>query len=83
LRKAPTGLAYVLNYRLIQDEGATAAATASYLVPVIAVMLGVLIQHEAVTWNSSWARRLCSPASQFPRAGSAGGWVIGPLTSAT
>jgi drug/metabolite transporter (DMT)-like permease len=46
-----TGIAYVLNYRLIQDEGATAASTASYLVPLVAVVLGVLVTGEPVTWN--------------------------------
>jgi drug/metabolite transporter (DMT)-like permease len=46
-----TAIAYVLNYRLIQDEGATAASTASYLVPVVAVVLGVLVTGEPVTWN--------------------------------
>jgi hypothetical protein len=38
-----TGIAYVLNYRLIADEGATAASTVTYLIPIVAVILGVLI----------------------------------------
>jgi drug/metabolite transporter (DMT)-like permease len=46
-----TGAAAVLNYRSIQDEGATAASTANYLTPVVAVALGVLILGEPVTWN--------------------------------
>ena len=32
-----TGLAYLLNYRLIQDEGATTASTVTYLLPIVAV----------------------------------------------
>ena len=36
-----TGIAYVLNYRLIQDEGPTAASMTNYLAPVVAVALGV------------------------------------------
>lgn len=44
-----TGVAYLLNYRIIQDEGATAAATVMYLLPVIAVLLGWLVLDEALT----------------------------------
>lgn len=44
-----TGLAYVLNYRLIADEGPTVASTTTYLLPVVAVILGALVVHEAVT----------------------------------
>ncbi|MEV6596944.1 DMT family transporter [Actinoplanes sp. NPDC051346] len=44
-----TGLAYVLNYRLIGDEGPTAASTTTYLLPVVAVVLGALVVKEAVT----------------------------------
>ncbi len=44
-----TGFAYVLNYQIITSEGATAAATVTYLLPVIAIVLGVLFLHENVT----------------------------------
>src|SRR6266536_1967209 len=46
-----TGIAYVLNYRLIEDEGATAASTVTYLLPIVAVALGVVVLGEAATWN--------------------------------
>jgi drug/metabolite transporter (DMT)-like permease len=46
-----TGVAYVLNYRLIADEGAVAASTVTYLVPVVAVVLGALILDEPLTWH--------------------------------
>jgi drug/metabolite transporter (DMT)-like permease len=46
-----TGLAYLLNYRLIQDEGATTASTVTYLLPIVAVILGAIILSEPVTWN--------------------------------
>jgi drug/metabolite transporter (DMT)-like permease len=46
-----TGAAYVLNYRLIHDEGATAASTTNFLVPVVAVTLGVVVLAEPITWN--------------------------------
>ncbi|WP_199513139.1 DMT family transporter [Nucisporomicrobium flavum] len=44
-----TGLAYVLNYRLIADEGPTVASTTTYLLPLVAVALGALVVHEKVT----------------------------------
>lgn len=43
-----TGTAYVLNYRLIADEG-PAASIVTYLIPVVAVLLGVLGLGEPVT----------------------------------
>jgi drug/metabolite transporter (DMT)-like permease len=46
-----TGIAYVLNYRLIQDEGLTAASMTNYLTPVVAVLLGVMFVDERLSWN--------------------------------
>ena len=46
-----TGIAYALNYRLIQDEGPTAASMTNYLTPVVAVMLGVAVVDERLSWN--------------------------------
>jgi drug/metabolite transporter (DMT)-like permease len=46
-----TGVAYLLNYRLIADEGATAASTVTYLLPIVAVLLGILALGEPLTWN--------------------------------
>ena len=48
---ASTGIAYVLNYRLIQDEGPTAASMTNYLAPVVAVLLGVMVVDERLSWN--------------------------------
>jgi drug/metabolite transporter (DMT)-like permease len=44
-----TGFAYVLNYQIITSEGATAASTVTYLVPVAAIVLGVLVLGESIT----------------------------------
>ncbi len=46
-----TGVAYVLNYRLITDEGATAASTVTYLLPVVSVALGIVVRGEPATWH--------------------------------
>jgi drug/metabolite transporter (DMT)-like permease len=46
-----TGIAYVLNYRLITDDGATVASTVTYLIPVAAVALGVVALDEPLHLN--------------------------------
>ena len=46
---AGTGAAYVLNYQIIASEGATVASTVTYLVPVVAIVLGVLVLGEHIT----------------------------------
>jgi drug/metabolite transporter (DMT)-like permease len=44
-----TGFAYVLNYQIITSDGATVASTVTYLLPVVAIVLGVLVLGESVT----------------------------------
>ncbi|WP_433274914.1 DMT family transporter [Actinosynnema sp. CS-041913] len=41
-----TGLAFVINYRLIADEGPTNASTVGYLLPVVSVLLGAAFLGE-------------------------------------
>ncbi|WP_081687292.1 DMT family transporter [Glycomyces tenuis] len=41
-----TGIAYVLNYRIITDDGPTAASIVVYLLPVVAVVLGMVFLGE-------------------------------------
>jgi drug/metabolite transporter (DMT)-like permease len=43
-----TGIAYVLNYAIVAREGATVASTVTYLLPVVAVALGVVLD-EPIT----------------------------------
>lgn len=43
-----TGVTFYLNYRLIEDEGPTSAATVGYLLPVVSVALGALVLGEHV-----------------------------------
>lgn len=44
-----TGFAYVLNYQIITSDGATAASMVTYLLPVVAIVLGVLVLNEHTT----------------------------------
>jgi uncharacterized membrane protein len=41
-----TGLAYVLNYQVVAEMGPTKASLVTYLVPVVAVTVGVLVLGE-------------------------------------
>lgn len=41
-----TGVAFILNYRVIADEGATTATTVGYLLPVVSVLLGAIFLGE-------------------------------------
>jgi drug/metabolite transporter (DMT)-like permease len=39
----------VLNYQIIASDGATVASTVTYLLPVVAIVLGVLVLNETIT----------------------------------
>jgi drug/metabolite transporter (DMT)-like permease len=43
-----TGIAYILNYRLIADEGTTASVV-NYVLPVVAIILGTIILSDHIT----------------------------------
>lgn len=47
-----TGLAYVLNYRIISDDGAIAASVVIYLLPVVAIILGAVMLGESLTGHA-------------------------------
>ncbi|WP_380168327.1 DMT family transporter [Jannaschia sp. R86511] len=44
-----TGLAYLLLYRIIADDGPVAASTVTYLLPVVAFILGAVVLREPLT----------------------------------
>lgn len=44
-----TGVAYVINDRIISDDGPVLASNVMYLFPVVAVILGGLILDEQIT----------------------------------
>lgn len=46
-----TGAAYLLYYGLVADLGATGASMVTYLLPLVAVLLGVAVLGEPLTWN--------------------------------
>jgi drug/metabolite transporter (DMT)-like permease len=46
-----TGLAFVLNFHVIRTVGVTVGSMVTYLPPVVAVVAGVLLLHEHLSWN--------------------------------
>lgn len=46
-----TVLGFYIFYKTIQLAGATLAAFATLLIPIVAMLLGVIILHEDLTWN--------------------------------
>lgn len=47
-----TGVAYLLYFRLVQDEGATSALTVTFLIPVFGVIWGHVFLNEALGWHT-------------------------------
>ncbi len=45
-----TGIAFVLNFRVIRVAGASTSSSVTYLMPVVATVVGVLILHEHLHW---------------------------------
>jgi drug/metabolite transporter (DMT)-like permease len=75
-----TGLAYILYFRLIADLGAAKASSVNYVVPVVAVVLGILVLDEPLTWHlavggalvlvsMAYSRRQSKPKQEPSRAG--------------
>ena len=46
-----TGVAYVLNFNVVREAGAQTASMVTYLVPVFAVVFGVPILGEPLSWH--------------------------------
>jgi drug/metabolite transporter (DMT)-like permease len=45
-----TGYAYVLSYRVIAELGATTASLVTYIIPVVAVVVGIVVLDEPFEW---------------------------------
>lgn len=46
-----TGIAFVIYHGLIRDVGATSASMVTFLIPLVAVALGVVVLDEPLGWN--------------------------------
>jgi drug/metabolite transporter (DMT)-like permease len=45
-----SGIAFVLNLRMIRLIGASMTSMVTYLMPIFAILVGVLVLHEHLTW---------------------------------
>jgi drug/metabolite transporter (DMT)-like permease len=45
-----TGLAFLLNFRVIRFAGASVSASVTYLLPIVATVVGVLALGERLAW---------------------------------
>ncbi len=46
-----TGVAYVLNFNVVREAGAQTASMVTYLIPVFAVVFGVTLLGEPLSWH--------------------------------
>jgi drug/metabolite transporter (DMT)-like permease len=46
-----SGVAYILNFHVVNSAPATVASSVAYLTPLFAVIVGVLFLREALVWN--------------------------------
>ena len=46
-----TGVAYILNFNVVREAGAQTASMVTYLVPVFAVVFGVTLLGESLSWH--------------------------------
>lgn len=45
-----TGLAFALQYDVVREVGPTVGSTVTYVIPVVAVVLGMVFLHERLQW---------------------------------
>jgi drug/metabolite transporter (DMT)-like permease len=46
-----SGIAFVMNFQVIREAGPSTASTATYLIPLFAIVVGVAFLGEHVSWN--------------------------------
>ena len=45
-----SGVAYILNFHVVNHAPATVASSVTYLIPLFAIIVGTAFLHEPVTW---------------------------------
>ena len=46
-----TGIAFALSFRVLKIAGVSTATSVTYVIPIWATLMGVLVLHEGLTWN--------------------------------
>lgn len=67
-----SGIGYILNLAVVAAAGATTASMVSYLIPVVAVVAGVVVLGERITWNQPVGGALVLAGVAISRPGSSG-----------
>ncbi|HEV3225489.1 MAG TPA: EamA family transporter [Acidimicrobiales bacterium] len=49
-----TGAAYILNYGIIREVGAIRPSIVTYIIPVVAVAVGIVVLEEQFQWRVVW-----------------------------
>jgi drug/metabolite transporter (DMT)-like permease len=76
-----SGVAYVLNFEVLRRAGAAIASTVTYLVPLFATVLGIVVLGEPLTWNEPLGGAvLLAGVAWAQRAGGTRGPVAGGTT---
>ncbi len=80
-----TGLAFALQYDVVREVGPTVGASVTYVIPVVAVVLGMVFLHERLQWpqvagaaivlaSAVIIGRTRRPVARLPRARSSTSW---------
>jgi drug/metabolite transporter (DMT)-like permease len=46
-----SGIAFLMNFQIIRERGASAASTVTYLIPLFAILVGAVFLGESISWN--------------------------------
>ena len=46
-----SGIAFLMNFQIIRERGASAASAVTYLIPLFAILVGAVFLGESVSWN--------------------------------
>ncbi|ROO50964.1 drug/metabolite transporter (DMT)-like permease [Micromonospora sp. Llam0] len=67
LGAAGTGIAYVLNLRVISTVGPTMASTVTYVIPLWSIGIGIVLLSEPLSWNAIVGTALVLAGVQLTR----------------
>ncbi|MDT0322145.1 DMT family transporter [Streptomyces millisiae] len=72
-----TGVAYILNLRVIREAGPTVASTVTYLTPLWSTLLGVALLSEPLGWRTAAGALLVLAGVSLARTGGAAREKVG------
>lgn len=76
-----TGLAFLLQYGLVEEVGPTTAQMVTYFIPVIATAAGVAVLGEQLSWNTPVGALMVLAGAALTRSRARGGRAASSRTS--